>query len=124
MAAGADDGLPLRVTVQNLATDTLELDVSSSDTVLALKALVQEAWEYPPVVQQLLLGADILDNASTLAEHCGNDSTLHLTMLYSPPYDGDVHKASLAKDREAVRVLMRFRDEAWQQDVNGWFEDW
>mmetsp|Transcript_28804 Transcript_28804/g.82483 ORF Transcript_28804/g.82483 Transcript_28804/m.82483 type:complete len:199 (+) Transcript_28804:83-679(+) len=103
----------MQVVVQNLAGKELALELQQTETVRQLKASVQEHWDMPLLCQQMLLGGTVLSNASTLGDYCAEippGGQLRVLCVYSLPHDGDVNKAALAQDREAVRLLMRERD--------------
>jgi hypothetical protein len=114
----------LPVLVRNLAGTELELNTHLTTSVHELKLLVEEKWNFPTVCQCLLLEAtELQDGGKKLGDYCSAElqegplPTLELTFVYRAPYDGDVHKASLAGDRDAIRALMRFRDQDKNQKV-------
>eukprot|EP00747_Dinoflagellata_sp_TGD_P223088 gnl/TRDRNA2_/TRDRNA2_94729_c0_seq2.p1 gnl/TRDRNA2_/TRDRNA2_94729_c0~~gnl/TRDRNA2_/TRDRNA2_94729_c0_seq2.p1 ORF type:complete len:221 (+),score=32.92 gnl/TRDRNA2_/TRDRNA2_94729_c0_seq2:58-663(+) len=103
----------IRVIVQNLGGKQLELQVLADQSVRELKELVLTHWGFPVVCQQLMIGANVLPNTSSLAEHCGavpGENPTSILCVYSMPHEGSIEKAAAAGDREAVRALMQERD--------------
>lgn len=121
--AGARASTPVRVMVQSLSGQTLELEADALQTVKALKLQIHAHWDFPPVCQKLILGSAVLEDLEALGTYLPEArsgdlaSRLHLALVYSAPYGGDVHAATLAMDTEAVRILLQFRDRERQQKV-------
>jgi len=108
----------VRVVVQSFAGKELELEVQPAQTVKQMKASVQQHWSMPAVCQQMLVGTTVLADLTAIGEYCADvppGDRLRVLCIYSLPYDGDVHKASLAGDRDAVRALMTQRDKDREQ---------
>lgn len=121
-ASQADgDAVNLSILVRNLAGNQLELHAQPEASVRDLKVVIEENWNFPPLCQRLLLECTTLNDGDKLSMYCCAEShtctTLELTFVYVAPFDGDIHKATLAGDRDAVRTLMRLRDQDKMQKV-------
>lgn len=119
-----DKGPILPILIRNLAAQELELEGSLSTSVNDLKFLIEEKWNIPPVCKCLIHECtEMQDGEEELGMYCSAEKqtcplpVLELTFVYKAPYDGDIHKASLAGDRDAVRALMQARDQDKNQRV-------
>jgi len=125
MAVPQSEGFPqmVHITVADLTGRSLVTELDAAVAVESLKAFIDNEWGIPAEFQELLLGAAVIDDSSTLDMLCvDGESILEFMLLNNLPYDGDLHAATLAKDTAAVRKLMRYRDRIWTDCANA--TDW
>merc|ERR1711963_1106529 len=106
--------------VQSLSGQVTELTLSQQEKTHAVKARLAELWSVPARCQRLIAGATVLETDEQFAECCEalpQGTSLALTFVYVPPCDGYLHKATLAHDADAVRILMQHRDRARNQKM-------
>merc|ERR1740121_76332 len=74
----------------------------------------------PPRVQRLIRGTVVMEGGQNIAEHCvglRDGEPLAVMFVYVPPFNGDIQQAAAAQDRDAVRMLIQFRDKDRAQRV-------
>lgn len=117
----------MEVVIRKFNGDSLLLSVPLTSTstgkedkpnkVVDLKRLIEEQWEYAPMVQKVISGAEVLEDDVLLVDLVPSEPPLNLTFVYSPPYNGDIQAAMRAQDKPAIRLLFKFRDQDRDQKI-------
>mmetsp|Transcript_25664 Transcript_25664/g.51805 ORF Transcript_25664/g.51805 Transcript_25664/m.51805 type:complete len:345 (-) Transcript_25664:224-1258(-) len=74
----------IKITVSNVAGDSIDLELQSDVTPLAAKDHIDTQWSIPQKYQQLVHDTTVLEDADSLASRCADDGkALRLTMVVS-----------------------------------------
>ncbi|GKC15192.1 polyubiquitin-A isoform X3, partial [Tanacetum coccineum] len=95
----------IKIFVKTAHRDIIALDVDSSDTILNVKAKIQDLEEIPRDHQTLLLAEEQLKDSLTLAKYCiKNESTLHLLVTSDKLFVDTISNVSQDSDRSTKQA--------------------
>jgi len=73
-------GASLRVLLQNVAGEVIELDAEPESRVLALKIRINSRWQVPPECQKLCVGTTVMKDTEMLGAYCCSESVVQLSI--------------------------------------------